>query len=136
MVVARFEAYYNLHKKCLSARPIGGSVDHYQFLMFDDVKFTVQPAGRAKVLSEGRKNVHAFVRGELTDASSKPLPDYLLDAYTTNPLLEEVTYNPYKCQSFMFKERWVPIHEAATAILLGKRIFVPSKAKRCCDDFC
>ena len=52
-----------------------------------DVKFAVQPAGRAKVLRERKKNVHAFVRGTVA----------------RNPIMahqQVVSYNPYEMDSF------------------------------------
>ena len=90
----RVEVYRNLHNGCMSIRRGGKVIKHLQrcqSLYLKDVKFAVQPAGREKVRREGRKNVHAFVRGTVispstingtTDEFKKKMP-YV------------VTYNPY-----------------------------------------
>lgn len=120
----RIEAYYNLHQQCLSARPIGGRVKHYLWLGMRDVTFAVQPAGRRKVLREQKKNVHAFVRGQLESSyelnSYVPFDDDFEDKY-----FDEVTYNPYKYSSFVLKHNEKPIYQASQAWVIGKRIFVP-----------
>ena len=129
----RYEAYYNLHKQCLSARPIGGYVKHYQFLCMKDVKFAVQPAGRQKVLREQRKNVHAFVRGDMVTWSphrkhGEFYPDVdehtSVDRFREDERYDEVTYNPYKYESFVRKHNGEPIYEATYAWVIGKHIFV------------
>lgn len=64
--------------------------------MLTGAKFIVSEAGRQRVLKEKRKNVHAFVIGELVDddgafgqdADGKDLP-------------VRVTYNPYVAGTFM-----------------------------------
>jgi len=90
----RVECYYNLHKRTFSVRALSGPDKGHVILHGDSVslteaEFIVQPAGRAKVLREGRKNVHAFVRGTLA-------PELLampLDA-------ARITYNPFKADYF------------------------------------
>jgi hypothetical protein len=68
----RVEVYRNLHKNCYSVRALNGEnkgrvIDHVQSIILKDATFVVQPAGRDRVLQEKRKNVHAFVRGTITD---------------------------------------------------------------------
>ena len=63
----KIEVYRNLHRDCFSVRHKGkvvGYLHDNEQLALTNVKFVVQPAGRAKVLRENKKNVHAFVRGE------------------------------------------------------------------------
>lgn len=127
----RYEAYYNLHKQCLSARPIGSRpaaagidmrVRHYDWLNMRDVTFAVQPAGRQRVIREKQKNVHAYVRGELDSSqlhTGQPFDEGTWDWY------DEVTYNPYKYESFVLKHNEQPIYEAEHAWVIGKRIYVP-----------
>jgi hypothetical protein len=104
----KIEVYRNLHKKCFSIRHKGKVVGYLQDseqLALTNVKFVVQPAGRAKVLREKKKNVHAFVRGEFTgfinnlieEMHFKPFDD--LDF--SNHLI--VSYNPYKSDKFQVK---------------------------------
>ena len=49
--------------------------------------------GREKVLREKRKNVHAFVKGYLQDAEN----------VDTDRPATQVTYNPYKYETFVDK---------------------------------
>mgnify|MGYP003641021033 FL=1 len=98
----KLEIYYNLHKKCFSVRHKGLVVKHLldtEQLALSNVKFVVQPAGRAKVLREKKKNVHAFVRGEFEGFESTLdediyfQPFHRLDYVTVN-------YNPYISDKF------------------------------------
>ena len=63
-------------------------VDRVQTAYVKDVKFVVQPAGRKRVLEQQRKNVHAFVRGNLTNERFMAIG------------LVKVVYNPYKHDYF------------------------------------
>ena len=112
----RIEVYRNLHKDCFSIRKNGRVVDYRyndEQLTLVDVKFAVQPAGRAKVLRERKKNVHAFVRG--TVSFSSPVAHQ-----------ELVSYNPYKGDSFFttFGGNTVPIQSAKRVTLTGGRLYV------------
>jgi hypothetical protein len=76
-------------------------------LAFRKKYFRVQPAGRAKVLKEKRKNVHAFVCGQLVETYGEVL--------RTSPCVNglwgggkkifstdfQVVYNPYKYKTFI-----------------------------------
>jgi hypothetical protein len=96
----RVEIYRNLHNGCMSIRRDGKVVKHlqkWQSLFLEDVKFAVQPAGREKVRREGKKNVHAFVRGTVIAPSTMN--------HTTDVFKEKckvwVTYNPYQNDTFV-----------------------------------
>ena len=122
----RVEAYYNLHKHCISARPIGGKVKHYAWVNMRDVTFAVQPAGRLKVQREGKKNVHAFVRGELDSHSvmdENTEAEEMSNIFALDHYYDEVTYNPYKYYSFVRKATGEPIYNADNVWIVGKRIF-------------
>ena len=125
-----YEAYFNLHKQCLSVRPTcrGGKVMHMKAVRFANVRFAVQPAGRAKVLREGKKNVHAFVRGSLRDFWRLDSPDF--DASILADDVEQVTYNPYLHETFVYKSDEKPIYKAAAAVVVGKDIYVPRRMSR------
>ena len=60
------EIYRNLHRKDWSIRNKGIVTQHTKTAAISPAKFVVQPAGRKKVLKEQRKNVHAFIKGQLT----------------------------------------------------------------------
>ena len=116
LVGDRVEVYRNLHKNCFSIRKNGRVVDYRyddEMLTLVDVKFAVQPAGRAKVLRERKKNVHAFVRG--TVAENTGLAHQQL-----------VSYNPYEMDSFFttFGGNKTPIKTAQKASLSHGKVWV------------
>jgi hypothetical protein len=117
----RIEVYRNLHKDCFSIRKnglvVGYIYDEDDKLNMKDVKFVVQPAGRAKVLRERRKNVHAFLRGIYT------APMESVDAWQYR-----ASYNPYKMDSFFttFGGSDTPIHSAKRVTLSRGKVFVNS----------
>lgn len=122
----RVETYFNLHKKCLSYRPSGGKVQHAHTLLLNNVKFAVQPAGREKVIREKKKNVHAFVRGEVAFVRHDITEDDgdLSPANMDRQSYRRVTYNPYKYDSFVFCDSGAPVHEARQVAIIGREIWV------------
>jgi len=109
--------YFNLRKKLFSAKALEGSckgkvIAHRRRLSLRNACFKVSEAGRQRVLRERRKNVHAGVVGEWFDGL------ILVENRT------EVTYNPYKYETFVLKFNEHPITSASTAYLIDKKIFV------------
>lgn len=107
--------YFNLHKKVFSVKALEGPnkgrvVAHRDKLHLTSVVFKVSEAGRQRVLSEQRKNVHAGVVGQWDDT----LPD--------NYAGVAVTYNPYRFSSFVRKSDEQPVHQAHNAYLYDKKI--------------
>ena len=95
----RVEIYRNLNNGTHSIRRNGKVVkhlQHHQSIFLKDVKFAVQPAGREKVRREGKKNVHAFIRGTYLAPSTFPHTTSEFKAKCT----EWVTYNPYQNDHF------------------------------------
>ena len=136
----RVEVYYNLHKHVLSVRQHGRVIMHTPCVELNDVTFAVQPAGRNKVIKEKRKNVHAFVRGNLVNSESKRIGkcfalnnseiESLRWLYTWNPHWERVTYNPYKYETFVYSESKEPIYNSDRVIVDGRSIWVVKKVKK------
>lgn len=122
---APVKVYRNLHKHCLSVVHKGKVVQHASQVLLHNVTFTVSQAGRSRVLSEGRKNVHAFVRGELT----RSYPDYVVSTGIVVPLhFRAVTYNPYKYDTFVLVGREnKPIFHAPCAIIIDGLIYVDTQ---------
>lgn len=87
----RVQVYRNLHKKCYSVRSkaTGRVIAHVDEINLKKVRFIVQEGGRQRVIREGRKNVHAFIEGEI-----------LLGIFPVGQL-QKIHYNPYKYDSFM-----------------------------------
>ena len=107
--------YFNLNKKCLSIQtktPKGWRVSKYaKAANLEKVTFKVSEAGRQRVLRENRKNVHAYIIGDLVDG----------DPITQG---ETVTYNPYKFASFVLKDTETPIYKAEKVSIVGKTITI------------
>ena len=94
MKPAPHQAYRNLHTGLWSIvdRSTGRVVAHRQDAIFTDVQLVVQPAGNARARKEGRKNVHAFVRGTLMEPGGIP---------TYGEGWCRLRYNPYVEASFL-----------------------------------
>ena len=112
----KIEVYRNLHKKCWSVRQDGLVKFHCEKVCLKGCKFAVQPAGRARVLRENRKNVHAFVRGYLWN---EKLPTDNQDI-ENHHIWDNVSYNPYKAATFV-DDTNNPVYEAAF-VDLGKEV--------------
>jgi len=110
------DIYYNLHKHCLSVRHKGLVVNHAQEIMLSNVKFVVSQAGRRRVLEEKRKNVHAFVRGEILETTLQKLIEF--EELNQGTI---VKYNPYKYNSFV-DENETPVKGAKKVAIFGKKI--------------
>jgi|TARA_R110000765_G_C18755982_1_gene588471 hypothetical protein len=102
IAIMKVEVYRNLHKQCWSVRSneTGRVIDHVRNIHLKDATLVVRPSGREKVLRERKKNVHAFVRGEITNVGGVSLT------------IDEVVYNPYKNTTFIEKVSGEPIHYA------------------------
>jgi len=112
----RVEIFWNLQKKLFSVRPLKGPQRglvclYTDLILLEDVAFVVQPAGRARVLREKRKNVHAFVRGMLVSTGAN-VPVEIEEVGW-----DFVTYNPYLAPTFCRLSRatkdWKPIQTAS-----------------------
>lgn len=121
----RVETYYNLHRKCLSYRPIGGRVQHARTLILNDATLTVQPAGRERVRREGKKNVHAFVRG--VPAFIRSLDDTddgdISVANMERQGYKRITYNPYKYETFVYSDSGLAVLFARQVVVMDRNIW-------------
>ncbi len=89
--------YRNLHKpgRTYSIRQNGLIVGHCTKLTMHDCSFVVFEAGRQRVITEKRKNVHAFVVGKISELGCMGT-----DAMGGDALPITVRYNPYQFGSF------------------------------------
>lgn len=115
--------YFNLHKKCWSVRDEKTKrvAAHSDTVTLLNVEFKISKAGRERVLREKRKNVHAGVKGELYSIKDDPPGIYIPD------LMEravEVTYNPYKYETFVRKSDGKPIKGASLVFMKKGKVFV------------
>ena len=117
----KYFVYYNLHKHVFSCKNKKTGLvnkDLYSTsLKLSNCQFKVSEAGRQRVLKEKRKNVHAGIVGEITAHNIvEPTPDDLNGFY-------ELTYNPYKYDSFVVKSTGAKVEGASQVYLFNKRIF-------------
>lgn len=112
MKLAKYKVYYNLHKKCLSLMFRGRVIRHAVEFALKNVEFRVSELGRQRVLRNKRKNVHAFVCGELDDG------------WPVDQLEQQIIYNPYKYRSFVRADTKRPIYRAKYAFVIGKQVYV------------
>lgn len=87
-------------------------IGHDTRLMMRDVQFTVIEKNRLRVIATGSKNVHAKVHG------------YLIQDEQPRPLSVDVTYNPYKYNSFVRKQYESPIYSAKMVSFINGRMTV------------
>ena len=102
--------YKNLHQDCWSIRQDGLVKAHTTEVNLWDCTFQVNAKGRQKVLDEQRKNVHAGIKGYIDE----------FDLDLPNPT--EVTYNPYKYDSFVDKDTESPIYSMSNAKLTQNKV--------------
>lgn len=117
----RVMVYYNLHKHTFSITLAGKVIMHADMVKLSDVEFRVRKGGKERVRGEKRKNVHAFVIGDLIDYCEHPCSEVLEPSFG-----DLVTYNPYENDSFVLKSTGEPIFDADEVLLVNSKnkIFV------------
>ena len=95
----KVSAYWNLHKKVYSVGyyTTGKLITHVRKIALRDAKLVVQPAGNQRVRNTKNKNVHAFIKGTVSRFE-------LLEGER-----REVYYNPYKHNSFVYRDNEEPV---------------------------
>ena len=118
--------YYNLHKHTFSVTYKSKVVLHADYVKLKDVEFRVRTGGKEKVRNEKRKNVHAFVIGKLVDFCEHPCKDLPKESSS-----KIVTYDPYKYDTFVYKDTEEPVHTAKEIDMINHRnkLFVISEIK-------
>jgi hypothetical protein len=143
----RVFVYYNLNRHCLSVRAMDGEhahlvIAHATSVQLGDVNFRVSAAGRARVLRERRKNVHAGLVGQLQGIEAiqwlKPVPKGaapalgrvrgLLSVHRTGAQrFQRATYDPYRFDSFVDAQSHEPVEHSESVDVLGRQIiYTPS----------
>lgn len=115
--------YRNLHQQCWSVKSLYGRhygrvILHCTAVDLSQAFFKVNEKGRQRVLDEKSKNVHAGVVGYLEGAHV--LTERYTELYPANVIhdhvtgwakpdnWDEVTYNPYKFDSFVYSDNHNP----------------------------
>jgi hypothetical protein len=108
--------YYNLHKHTFSVTYDSKVIMHADYVKLGDVEFRVRKGGKEKVRLEKSKNVHAFVIGTLLEYCEYPCD------YIPNPPSDKIiTYNPYKYDSFVYKNSEEPVYRAKEVDMINSQ---------------
>jgi hypothetical protein len=110
----KVRVYWNLHKKVWSIQHKGKVIARLSVLYLRNCNFTVQPGGRARVLREKQKNIHAFVDGEIDDRVFGGVDVGDMLRYGN---MVSVTYNPYKYDTFVVRDSETEIFHADLVVL-------------------
>lgn len=86
--------YKNLHNGLFSVRQNRLVVAHVHSVILNDVSFKISESGRKRVITEKKKNVHAFIVGFIEAVNSCRITGGKA----------AITYNPYKFKSFVYKD--------------------------------
>ena len=87
------EVYRNLHRNCYSIKQDGLVKAHADELTLNHCTFHVNANGRERVRETKRKEVHAWIKGFLSDIMPVDPPKWF----------DQVFYNPYKNDTFMHR---------------------------------
>ena len=108
--------YYNLHKHTFSVTYDSKVIMYADYVKLGGVEFRVRKGGKERVRSEKSKNVHAFVIGKLLDYCEYPCEDM------PSPSSDKVvTYNPYKHDTFVFKNTEEPVYRAQEVDMINSK---------------
>jgi hypothetical protein len=108
--------YYNLHKHTFSVTYDNKVIMHADYVKLGDVEFRVRKGGKERVRSEKSKNVHAFVIGKLLDYC-----EYPCEVIPSPSSDKVVTYNPYKYDTFVFKNTEEPVYHAQEVDMINSK---------------
>ena len=133
----KVDIYYNVRKKCLSVRDAttGLVVKHTHAIKLvagtqgyeRDIQFKVSEKGRQRVLKEKRKNVHAYVSGRVTDLGKLRS---LEESKARKPkTLRQVTYNPYKHETFVDVKTGEAVHWAKEVFIDDRKVYIVKESK-------
>ena len=113
--------YKNLHKDCWSLKQDGLVKAHTTDLCLFDCSFRVNAKGRARVLKERRKNVHAGISGYI----ARP---WVIDAYEKGfgDSIKLASYDPYKYSTFIDNDKKPVFWSSAVRMTKTKVEFVPA----------
>lgn len=108
--------YYNLHKHTFSVTYDSKVIMYTDYVKLGDVEFRVRKGGKERVRSEKSKNVHAFVIGILLEYCEYPCENM------PSPSSDKVvTYNPYKHDTFVFKNTEEPVYRAQEVDMINSK---------------
>ena len=110
-------AYWNSHKGLYSVLDYKTRrvIDRSNDVFLINPNFVVRQGGRERVIREGKKNVHAFAVGYRPSKFTAEEWDVY---YTSGKTWKDVTYNPYKNDTFVWKDTGEPVGIDITMVKL------------------
>ena len=121
------QVYRNLHRTLDDGTPVysirnsKGIVEGYSSaLVLTRCVFRVSERGKQRVRKEKRKNVHAYIQGKKTRLPVF-IPEVFYGLESKNSWVD-VTYNPYKNDTFIRKDTGEAVHKAEVVIFNGKKV--------------
>jgi len=107
--------FWNLHKHLWSVRnKVGRVVMYATNFHMTNCKFVVWEGGRQRTIKQQAKEIHAFVKGDITDGPLKPPDDWI-----------RVRYNPYEVSTFVTANDGKPVYSAAAVVMCADgKVFV------------
>lgn len=120
--------YRNLHKRGVeySIRQKGLVVGHTDAVAVRDAQFIVNNKGQERVRREKRKNVHAFVKGIISQDGVMGTTAIREERITNElPLPCKILYNPYQHNSFFYTlgAKRISVNSAQGVIINRKGVF-------------
>lgn len=124
----KVKVYYNLHNHKWSIQHNGLVLGHADEVVLTNVTPKVSQAGRERVLREKKKNVHAFLCGDLVNVNNfvsfrgrSVAASHIEVEPDCN---EEITYNPYKYDKFVDKKtEWAMVSASMVHMKKDRRCF-------------
>lgn len=111
--------YWNSHKRLFSIRVKGKVIAHARRVIVSPAEFKVSEKGRARVLANGVKNIHAGVSGEIIACEPVKASPALVWLDVANEIIadlftdwQRVRYDPYEAGEFRIVGRGDPIEKA------------------------
>jgi len=121
----RYKIYRNLHKQTFSIQGYLPEkkgyrvIDRANTMLLTDVTFKVMESGRQKVLKEKRKNVHAFITPVKYEVvKNKTHLEAFQKVLEGEGLAREIYYNPYKFDSFVYKDTEEKLNGKSLSLVL------------------
>lgn len=118
----KVKVYRNLNNGLLSVMDFNTKkvIGHADEIALCDVEFQINTKARDKVRNEGRKNVHAFIVGNITalgkytQYKGRAMPEVISNrkARESLPDMTHALYDPYKYDHFVCAHTKEPIHSA------------------------
>jgi hypothetical protein len=102
----------------ISAKTGDSPVEYFGTLIISDARFIVSAPGRKRTLDTKQRNVHAWVVGKKFAGIPSQHPPFGFAKQ-----MRQVTYNPYKFDSFVDTETFEPVEYAYSAYMVGSKVY-------------